>query len=283
MQPEGALAVTIHGVCDGCSDSSDAGTKTKPKSDLSRVKRLNSMSNENIRVVLVEPTHPGNIGATARAMANMGLCRLYLVSPKVFPAQEAYARAAGANWVLDEAVVTESLDEAIADCDFLVATTARSRAVDWPGLPPSEAATKLIDASTVGQAGILFGRESRGLKNAEIDRCQFLVRIPSDQAFSSLNLASAVLLMAYEIRLQSLQAPIVEAPVDADLLPANDAQMQGFYRHLESTLDDIDFIKATSSVKLMRKIIRVFNRAHLTVEEVNIFRGILSAVQQRRP
>jgi len=240
------------------------------------------MANENIRVVLVEPTHPGNIGATARAMANMGLRRLYLVSPKAFPTEDAYARAAGANWVLDEAVVTESLDQAIADCDFLIATTARSRAVDWPSLSPKEAAAKVVEASNAGQVGLLFGRESRGLKNDEIDRCQFLVHIPSDEEFSSLNLASAVLLMAYEMRMLTRQVVPAEPPVEAEYQPANDRQMQGFYRHLETTLSDIDFIKATSSTKLMRKIIRVFNRSRLSVEEVNILRGILSTIQQRR-
>ncbi len=240
------------------------------------------MSNENIRIVLVEPTHPGNIGATARAMANMGLRWLYLVSPPEFRTQEAYARAAGANWILDEAVVTNSVSQAIAECDLLVATTARPRAIDWPTLTPKQAATEVIKTARTGQAGILFGRESRGLKNTEIDRCQYLVHIPTDGAFSSLNLASAVLLMAYEIRLHTANDSSTSPQESVEQWPANSEQMEGFYRHLQITLDEIDFIKATSSIKLMRKITRLFNRARLTVEEVNILRGILSAVQQRR-
>jgi TrmH family RNA methyltransferase len=240
------------------------------------------MSNDNIRIVLVEPTHPGNIGATARAMGNMGLRRLHLVSPAEFRTREAYARAAGANWILDEAVVTDSVSQAVAECDLLIATTARPRAVDWPTLSPRQAATELVEASRTGQVGILFGRESRGLKNAEIDHCQYLVHIPADGAFSSLNLASAVLLMAYEMRLQTVDDSPPSPLESAKQWPANAEQMERFYRHLQTTLDDIDFIKATSSIKLMRKITRIFNRARLTVEEINILRGILSAVQQRR-
>ena len=155
-----------------------------------------------IRVVLVQPTHPGNIGATARAMANMGVNNLALVQPRDFPAAEATARAAGADHILDNAVVVDDLDQAIADCALVIGASARPRAIEWPQLSPARAMEKAAHTATArhAHAALLFGRESRGLTNRELDRCHYLVRIPADPAFPSLNIASAAMVLLYELR-----------------------------------------------------------------------------------
>lgn len=154
-----------------------------------------------IRVVLLEPTHPGNIGAAARAMANMGLRHLALVNPREFPSAQATARAAGADAILENAAVAAQLDHAIADCQLVVGASARLRSIEWPLLPPAAAMRKVAAAAASGaRAALLFGRESRGLTNRELDRCHYLVRIPANPDFSSLNLAAAVMVLCYELR-----------------------------------------------------------------------------------
>ena len=153
-----------------------------------------------IRVVLVQPTHPGNIGAAARAMANMGVAELVLVQPRDFPSPEATARAAGADHILDNAVVVDDLDEAIADCALVIGASARSRTIQWPQLPPAKAMKKAAQTARHARAALLFGRESRGLTNRELERCHYLVRIPVDPAFPSLNIAAAVMVLLYELR-----------------------------------------------------------------------------------
>ena len=231
-----------------------------------------------IRVVLVEPTHPGNIGAAARAMANMGLRDLYLVRPREFPSEIAVKRAAGANEILDQAKVCDDLDSAINDCVLVMGTTARLRAVEWPQLDPAGAALEAVGAAERGCAAIVFGRESRGLTNAELDRCHYLVRIPVDDGFASLNLGSAVTVLLYEVRKRALVAQNTGAADQdsADLASAED--LQRFYQHLEEVLTEIEFTDGRSST-LMRKLRRLYNRTLLTQEEVNILRGILSSVQ----
>ena len=158
-----------------------------------------------IRVVLLEPTHPGNIGAAARAMANMGLRHLALVNPREFPSAQATARAAGADAILENAAVAAQLDHAIADCALVVGASARLRSIEWPLLPPAAAMRKVAAAAASGApAALLFGRESRGLTNRELDRCHYLVRIPANPDFSSLNLAAAVMVLCYELRQAAL-------------------------------------------------------------------------------
>ena len=158
-----------------------------------------------IRVVLLEPTHPGNIGAAARAMANMGLRHLALVNPREFPSAQATARAAGADAILENAAVAAQLDHAIADCQLVVGASARLRSIEWPLLPPAAAMRKVAAAAASGApAALLFGRESRGLTNRELDRCHYLVRIPANPDFSSLNLAAAVMVLCYELRQAAL-------------------------------------------------------------------------------
>jgi len=154
-----------------------------------------------IRVVLIQPSHPGNIGATARAMGNMGISNLILVNPADFPSPIANARAAGADLILENARVVETLDEAIADCELVIGTTARSRSIQWPEVSPSVAAERVV-TSLPRSTALLFGRESSGMTNEELERCQYLIRIPVDEAFSSLNLGSAVTVILYELRKQ---------------------------------------------------------------------------------
>ena len=153
-----------------------------------------------IRIVLVEPTHPGNIGAAARAMKAMGLDRLCLVAPRRFPSAEATARAAGADDVLHAARLVESLDDALADCGLVLGTTARSRRIEWPVLDAREGARRAVAQAARTPVAVVFGRESAGLTNAELDRCHALIRIPAATGFSSLNVAAAVQILAYEMR-----------------------------------------------------------------------------------
>lgn len=233
-----------------------------------------------IQFVLVRPTHPGNIGGVARAMKTMGLCSLRLVLPTaLFPSDEASRRAAGAGDLLDRAEVHEGLDDAISDCHLIIGTTARRRAVDWPGLSPREAAKRLYQECSSGPVALLFGQERSGLNNHEVERCHYLVSIPTSPGYSSLNLASAAQIMAYELFLQHCDPSYdLQSAEDADY--ASEAQMRLFYRHLEETLLYIDFPNARPPVKLMRKLVRLFNRARPSQEDLQILRGILSAVQE---
>ncbi len=233
------------------------------------------MNPDHIRIVLVEPTHPGNIGASARAMKNMGLCALHLVRPQRFPSAEATARASGADDLLAAACVHDELDTALADCRLVVGTSARRRSIHWPEWSPREAAAKLWEASAAGPVAILFGREHSGLSNAELDRCHALLRIPVDPAYPSLNLGAAVQVVAYELFLARAEA--VDAPPAH--VPAPAAELEAFYRHLEETLVQIGFLDPENPKQAMRRLRRLFNRAAPDQVELNILRGILSAAQ----
>ncbi|GHA09144.1 tRNA (cytidine/uridine-2'-O-)-methyltransferase TrmJ [Arenicella chitinivorans] len=244
-----------------------------------------------IKIVLVEPTHPGNIGSVARAMKTMGLSRLVLVNPKKFPHYEASKLAAGAESVLDQAEVVTSLSAAISDCTLVLGTSVRDREVSWPTRDPRAAAESIIQhvASPTHQAAILFGRESSGLSNAELDQCQFQIRIPANPEYSSLNLASAVQLINYEIRMQAInqstglddQAEPAATSMAARQRPATKAEREGFLEHLQNTLVALDFVKVNPPTVLMRKLTRLYNKADLTVEEIQILRGILASVDQK--
>ncbi len=242
-----------------------------------------------IRVVLVQPTHPGNIGATARAMANMGVNRLALVQPRDFPGAEATARAAGADHILNNAVVVDDLDQAIADCALVVGASARPRAIEWPQLSPARAMEKAAHTATArhAHAALLFGRESRGLTNRELDRCHYLVRIPADPAFPSLNIASAAMVLLYELRCAMEKTFGNEAGNGSDNAPpepsephATAEEMRHFYRHLQHLLTRLQFADGNSA-KLHRKLTRLFNRARPYAREVRMLRGIFSAVEEK--
>ncbi len=241
------------------------------------------MSLSNIRVVLMHPTHPGNIGAAARAMRNMGLRRLVLVAPSGFPHPEARARAAGADDVLDGAVVCGSLEQAVAGCQLVVGTSARTRSIAWPSLDPRSAAARLVGEALQGEVALVFGAERTGLTNEQLDRCHYTVYIPADPEFSSLNLACAVQVMAYEVWCAAAQSA-ASAPqnvgTDAGAQAASSADLERFYVHLEEVLVAIRFLDPANPRKLMRRLIRLFNRSRPDNNELNILRGILTAVQQ---
>ncbi|MES9942906.1 MAG: tRNA (cytosine(32)/uridine(32)-2'-O)-methyltransferase TrmJ [Candidatus Thiodiazotropha sp. 6PLUC2] len=234
----------------------------------------------NIRIVLVDTSHPGNIGAVARAMKNMCLKQLYLVNPLQFPDAEATSRASGADDLLNDAHVVNSLDEALQGCRLVVGTSARARTVNWPVVSPREAASKLVEESQEGEVALVFGRERSGLTNSELDRCTFLVHIPTNEAYSSLNLGAAVQVLSYEVYLASLQGEEVEQQPQRDLATAD--MLQSFHNHLEQSLDDIGFTDTRQSEKLLRRLRSMFQRARLDKDEVNILRGILSAMQGRK-
>lgn len=248
--------------------------------------------NERIRIVLVETSHSGNIGAVARAMKNMGLGTLWLVNPRSFPDEASYARASGATDVLDNARVVATLDEAIRDCVMVMAASARGRKVPWPVMAPPEAAGEVYRATAEGEVALVFGRESNGLSNEELQRCNLHVHIPSNPEYSSLNLAMAVQVLCYELRMLYLRtleegqsSPYLSpmtGPGDAgwDVSPATVCEVEGFLGHLEQTLVDIDFFRRENPGQLMTRLRRLFQRARLDQMEVNILRGILTAVQK---
>ena len=231
----------------------------------------------NIRIVLLNTTHPGNIGAAARAMKTMGLESLTLVAPKIFPSDEAVARAAGAEDVLGRCTVCATLQEALAPCQLAIGTSNRQRTIDWPMLEPGACAQRLVEGAAHGAVALVFGRERTGLTNAELDRCQFFTTIPTNPAFSSLNVAAAVQIMAYELMRASAK-PAAPLQGSADSPPATLAEIQGYYQHLEEMLIEIGFLDPENPRKLMRRLYRLFNRAGLEQREVNILRGILTAV-----
>lgn len=231
-----------------------------------------------IRIVLIGTSHPGNIGSTARAMKTMGLKELYLVSPVQFPHAKANEMASGAVDVLETATIVTELDEAIADCSLVVGTSARSRTIPWPVLTPRELAEKAAQETTVGKVAVVFGREQSGLTNEELQRCHFHVQIPSDSEYSSLNLAAAVQVIAYELRVAS-QLDANFEKWDYHFVSSND--MERFFVHLEQVLIELDFLNPKAPRQLMTRLRRLFNRARLDEMEMNILRGILSTVQKR--
>jgi len=235
------------------------------------------MSLNNIRIVLIGTTHPGNIGAVARAMKNMCLNQLYLVQPKEFPCAEATARASGADDLLYNAKVCNSLDEALDGCYLVVGASARLRSVEWPQYDPRECAVELLSKAEQGEVALVFGRECSGLSNAEMDRCQHLVHIPANEEYSSLNLSMAVQVLAYELHMTSLKGCTLKPQSDREIATAD--EMEGFIQHLEQTMRDIHFSDPRQSTKLLRRLRRLFNRAQPDNDELNILRGILSAAQ----
>jgi tRNA (cytidine32/uridine32-2'-O)-methyltransferase len=236
------------------------------------------MKLNSIRIVLIETSHPGNIGSTARAMKTMGLTQLYLVSPKSFPDSKAYELAAGADDILDNAVVVQSLPEAIGQCNLVLGTSARPRDISLPGLTPKAQAELIHNSPDTTHTAILFGREHAGLTNDELLHCHYHINIPSNPDYSSLNLAQAVQIIAYEIRMQLL-SPKASVAMEADTL-ATTKEVELFYEHLKSVLIDIDFLKPSNPKRLMQRIKRLYNRIKLETMEINILRGILTQIQR---
>ncbi len=247
---------------------------------------------DRLHVVMVETSHPGNIGAAARAMKTMGLSGLRLVSPRCHPSAEATARASGADDLLMAAPVYGELAPALADCTLVFATTARIRSLNWPMLDAREAGHLAIEtAAAGGQVGMVFGREDNGLSNEELALCQRMLRIPVNEGFDSLNIASAVQVVCYELRMAALAhggqpslPPVGFKPrADGPLAEITVAEMERLFVHLERVLVRIGFHDPTAPRRLMPRLRRLFQRAMLDRHEYSILRGWLAATEEALP
>lgn len=234
---------------------------------------------------LVETSLPENIGSAARAMKAMGLSRLMLVAPRCFPDARANALAAGADDLLENAQVQATQAEALPDCRFMLGCTARQRGIDLPVFTPREAARRLLDEAAGQTVAVWFGSERVGLSNADLGRCHGAIQIATDPEFSSLNLAQAVQIMAYDLRLAALDGAVAETPAPSPAGPldrrANLAEMERYFTHLEAALGTIDFLKGRSSRVIMLRLRRMYLRAQPSLRELNILHGILSEAERQ--
>jgi TrmH family RNA methyltransferase len=233
----------------------------------------------NIRVVLVQTSHPGNIGAVARAMKNMCLEHLVLVRPAQFPSADATARASGADDLLARARCCETLEEAVADCGLVIGASARLRSLPWPELDPRACAQRVCETSARTPVALVFGREQSGLSNDELERCHALVHIPSNPEYSSLNLAQAVQVIAYEVYMAQQGGEWQGSPPESP--PCSADEMERFYTHLEQTVIELGFLDPANPRQLLRRLRRLFQRVQPDNNEMNILRGILSAAQDK--
>ncbi|MGY0154906.1 tRNA (cytosine(32)/uridine(32)-2'-O)-methyltransferase TrmJ [Edwardsiella tarda] len=235
---------------------------------------------DNIRIVLVETSHTGNMGSTARAMKTMGLTNLYLVNPLVRPDSQAIALAAGASDVIGNATIVDSFDEAIAGCSLVVGTSARSRSLPWPMLEPRECGQRAAQESEHAPVAIVFGRERVGLTNDELQKCHYHVQIPANPEYTSLNLAMAVQILSYEIRVAHLDRQAANyPPAGEEPYPLVD-DLERFYSHLEQTLHHTGFIREKNPGQVMNRLRRLFTRARPEAQELNILRGILASIDK---
>ena len=247
----------------------------------------------SVRIVLVNTSHPGNIGGVARAMKNMALEQLVLVAPKEFPSDKADARASGATDILASARVVDTLEQALEGCQLVVGASARGRHIPWPVVDPRELAEQVVAVQSaakgeVPEVALVFGREDRGLTNEELHRCHRHVHIPSNPDFSSLNLAAAVQVLCYEVRMAALAQQNAAAKPDDqpqwgtawDIDSASADELERMFEHLEQTLVEIDFLDPDNPRQLMTRLRRLYLRAHPDKVEVGILRGILTATQK---
>lgn len=235
----------------------------------------------HLRFVLVRTSHPGNIGSAARAIRTMGFDRLELISPHRFPDPDAHALAAGADDVLERAGIRSQLVEGLAETSLALGLSARRRGVNLPEISPREAAQQALAAVMRGaQVALVFGNERTGLENEELAHCHAMVRIPSVDDFSSLNLSQAVQVMAYELRLAQLGDDLPPPPPDHDEPPADAAQMEQFFVHLGQTLDDIEFHKGREPTTIMLRLRKLFQRAQPDTRELRVLHGILADAQR---
>lgn len=233
----------------------------------------------NVRIVLVGTTHPGNIGAAARAMKTMSQDKLYLVNPKEFPSAEATARATGADDILANARIHSDLKSAVSDCELVISTSARVRSLPWPMVTPRECAEKIAELGS-GNTAIVFGRENSGLSNEEMELGNMVLQIPTNLEYSSLNLASAVQIICYELLLQSQINQIKKVSVDT-IQFVKQEKLEQLYKHLEETMIDVEYHDRNNPRRLLHRLRRLFNRALLEESEYNILRGLLSAIQKK--
>lgn len=241
------------------------------------------MNFPKVRIVLVATSHPGNIGATARAMKNMGLGQLVLVTPKVWPALEALSMAGSALDVIDNTRVVESLQDAIADCQLVIGTSARLRNMPVPLLDPEACAATVVRHMETQQVALVFGREASGLSNEELHLCHYHVHIPVSEAYPSLNLAAAVMVLCYELRKAALarmeEGTVAPAP-DWDQEPATMEELERYLDHLDQVLVRLQFHKSDNSTQLLRRLRRLYQRIRPDRMEINILRGILTATEE---
>ncbi|MBW7982163.1 tRNA (cytosine(32)/uridine(32)-2'-O)-methyltransferase TrmJ [Enterobacillus tribolii] len=238
---------------------------------------------DNVRIVLVETSHTGNMGSTARAMKTMGLTNLYLVNPLVRPDSQAISLSAGASDVIGNATIVDTLDEALTGCSLVVGTSARSRTLPWPMLEPRECGQRSVAEAAHAPVALVFGRERVGLTNEELQKCHYHVAIPANPEYSSLNLAMAVQILAYEVRvawLEQQQAPTPAVAYEEAPYPLVD-DLERFYQHLEQMLLTTGFIRQAHPGQVMNKLRRLFTRARPEAQELNILRGILTSIEKQ--
>lgn len=240
---------------------------------------------DNIKIVLVETSHTGNMGSAARAMKTMGLTNLCLVNPVIKPDSQSISLAAGASDIIKQAQIFSSLEAAVADCSLVIGTSARPRSLQWPNLTPKECGDKIIaEACCHAQVALVFGRERVGLTNDELQKCHFHVSIPANPDYSSLNLAMSVQVLSYEIRMSLLSAQ--EASIKLDEQDINeypkDEDIERFYHHLEQTLLQTGFINPHHPGQIMGRLRRLFTRARIEQQELNILRGILTSIDKKQ-
>ncbi|MDH5377217.1 MAG: RNA methyltransferase [Gammaproteobacteria bacterium] len=241
------------------------------------------MTLDNVRWILLETSDSGNIGAAARALKTMGFSRLVLVNPKDYPSAKATARASGADDVLDQAEVYDTLQQALGDSRWVFGTSARLRNVQWPQFDPRQASLKAGEIPAEEGIAIVFGREDSGLSNEELSLCHFLIHIPTNSEYQSLNLGAAVQVLAYELNMMRLaQSESLETETRVEEAPATAEQVNGFYQRMETVLLEIGFLKPPSYHKLLRRLKRLFNRAQPTETELHILHGILTAAVGRK-
>ncbi|MGV6851326.1 MAG: RNA methyltransferase [bacterium] len=236
---------------------------------------------KRVRIVLVDTSHPGNIGSAARAMKTMGINKLYLVKPDEFPSAKATALASGADDLLEHATVCESVQEAVGDCRIVMGTSARLRSIPLPYCDVRQAAIEMQQSDADDEIAILFGRERYGLTNEQMDFCQKLIHVPTSKAYASLNLAQTVQLMTYELRMAGLMREFGHSLKMEEEKPATVEHFEGMLEHQEKMLEEIGFIVPAQHTKMLQRIRRVFQRARPSETEINIFRGIYSRMQEK--
>lgn len=233
----------------------------------------------SVKIVLVGTTHPGNIGAAARAMKNMGFRHLSLVKPKEFPSDVATYRSKAAKDILENALIFNNLEEAVVDCELVIGTSARDRKVPWPILSPKESAEEVSKSLKIHKIAIVFGREDRGLTNEELGLCNYHVHIPTDPEYSSLNLSQAVQILVYEIRMAVLSDDENQDYWDVEL--ANNNQTEMLIQHMDELMQEVEFYDVDNPRKLLLRVRRFFKRSRIDVMETNIFRGLFATIQKK--
>ena len=237
---------------------------------------------DSIKIVLVGTTQPGNIGAAARAIKTMGLRHLDLVCPKEFPSEQAIYRSKAAKDILENARIYQSLLESVKDCEMVIGTSARNRKVPWPVLDPKNASKEInSNLRNNSKVAIVFGREDRGLTNEELGLCNLHVHIPTNEDYTSLNLAQAVQIMTYEVRMSFIGEDNLESDQEWDVDIATSDQTERLIEHMDELMQDVEFYDIENPRKLLMRVRRFFKRSGIDVMEANIFRGLFSTIQKK--